>query len=156
MIAQIIDWVDERLDLSDVRRAGDSALLELPVTIVQTRQYPRAVEALRSRLSGSFYGTVALRKLFPSYLWLMPTGQNGSDLLRVLGVAREQGRPYVEMALHSSELMPGGSPKLPTADSIDRLYADLEALFDAATPGFTGCTLSEYYDRVVSGGGVVT
>jgi peptidoglycan/xylan/chitin deacetylase (PgdA/CDA1 family) len=140
------------VDLTDIRRPGDSPLLELPVTIVRTRRYARALEAVRAGVARSFYGTLVLRKLFPYYLWLMPTGRNGDDLRRVLAVARREGRPYVEMALHSSELMPGGSPKLPDPPSIDRLYADLEALFAAATDTFRGCTLSEYHDRIRGAG----
>lgn len=136
------------LDLNDVRRPGDSDLLEVPVTIVRTRTYPRPVEALRACAARSFYGTVAMLKLFPSYLWLMPTGSNGPDLHRVLDVVKRENRPYAEMALHSSELMPGGSPKLQTEQSIDRLYEDLESLFAAARATFTGCTLGEYYERV--------
>jgi len=137
------------MDLADIRRPGDSPLLELPVTIVRTRRYPRPIEALRRRLSDSFYGTVAMRRLFPHYRWLMPTGGNGAALLWVLAQATRERRPYVELAIHSSELMPGGSPKLPDAQSIDRLYADLEALFAAAmVANFEGYTLAEYHDAV--------
>lgn len=137
------------LDLENIARPGDSPLLELPVTIVRTRHYPRLLERARAGLSGSFYGTVAMRRLFPYYLWLMPTGSNGMGLLRVLEIAAAERRPYVEMAIHSSELMPGGSPKLPDAAAIERLYADMEALFAAAaTHGFAGRTLAEYHDVV--------
>jgi len=91
-----------------------------------------------------------MRRLFPSYLWLMPTGENGPALLRVLDIAKQQQRPYVEMAIHSSELMPGGSPKLQTPDQIERLYADLETLFSTAAQTFTGQTLAEHYERFAS------
>jgi hypothetical protein len=138
------------LDLADIRRPGDSPLLELPVTIIRTRAYPRPIEALRSGLSGSFYGSAIMRRLFPSYLWLMPTGENGPALLRVLDIAKQHQRPYVEMAIHSSELMPGGSPKLQSPDQIERLYADLETLFSTAAQTFTGRTLAEYHERMSS------
>ena len=140
------------LDPVDIARPGASPLLELPVTIVRTRRYPAAVERVRRAISGSFYATIAMRRLFPHYLWLMPTGTNGAALLRVLDVALAEHRPYVEMAIHSSELMPGGSPALPDAAAIDRLYADIEALFaKARTHGFVGRTLSEYHDEVKLG-----
>jgi hypothetical protein len=90
-----------------------------------------------------------MRRLFPSYLWLMPTGTNGDALLHVLSIATQQRRPYIELALHSSELMPGGSPKLMTPESIDALYRDLDRLFDAARDTFAGLTLAEYRERVV-------
>jgi hypothetical protein len=131
------------LDLSDIRRPGESSLLELPVTIVKTHEYPTPVERTRRQLSGNFFATRVMRKLFPDTAWLMPTGTNGRQLLQVLQAVRDQRRPYAMLALHSSELMPGGSPKLPDASAIDRLYADLEALFSNAK-AFVGRTLREF------------
>jgi hypothetical protein len=52
--------------------------------------------------------------------------------------------------IHSSELMPGGSPRYPTARSIEALYRCLERLFAAARRDFVGLTLSEYHDRFVA------
>jgi hypothetical protein len=47
--------------------------------------------------------------------------------------------------LHSSELMPGGSPTFPTPDSIARLNEDLAALFALAQArGCRGRTLGEF------------
>jgi hypothetical protein len=48
--------------------------------------------------------------------------------------------------LHSSELMPGGSPTFRNEASIERLYEDLEALFEAAAGRFQGATMSEFYE----------
>ncbi len=115
------------LDLNDISRPGESSLLELPMTIVRTRTYPPLLESIRHRFSGRFYPTLILRRLFPYHQWLMPNGRNGASLLRVLDAARLQSRPYIEMAIHSSELMPGGSPTFPTPESIEVLYDDLEA-----------------------------
>lgn len=131
------------LDPADIRRAGKSSLLELPVTILQTRHYPPAIERVRRGLSGSFFGTRLMRKAFPNTGWLMPTGTNGPALLRVLHTVRQERRPYAQFVIHSSELMPGGSPKLPDEPAIDFLYADIEALF-ASAHGFIGQTLSDF------------
>ena len=82
----------------------------------------------------------------PRYAWLRPDGHNGERLRDILTLAREQRRDYVEFMLHSSELMAGGSRTFPTVDSIEALYADLEALFDAAQGSWRGVTLREYRD----------
>jgi hypothetical protein len=131
------------LDLEDIRRPGDSPLLELPMTVLRTRTYPRPIEMLRKSIDDRFYPTLVLRKLFPYQRWLMPNGRNGREMVGIVAAARTQNRPYIELAIHSSELMPGGSPSFPDADSIERLYADLSALFDAAK-GFAGRTLEAY------------
>jgi hypothetical protein len=131
------------LDPCDIARAGDSPLLELPVTVIQTRRYPAPIEKVREGLAGSFLGTRVMRKAFPNAAWLMPTGSNGPQLLRVLETVRRENRPYAQFVIHSSELMPGGSPKLPDERAVDRLYEHLEALFAAATD-FVGQTVAEF------------
>ncbi len=46
--------------------------------------------------------------------------------------------------------MPGGSPRFPTERHIERMYDDLEQLFEAATNCCVGMTLTDYRDRFVS------
>jgi len=46
--------------------------------------------------------------------------------------------------IHSSELMPGGSPTFQTQESIEKLYADLEVLFSEASQHFEGITLRDF------------
>jgi hypothetical protein len=135
------------MDLQDIGRAGSSPLLEVPMTIL-----PSSAEVARSigrRLpQGSFVGRV-WNRLFPPVLWLRPNGRNLRGMLRVLERVRLEGRNYAEFMLHSSEFMPGGSPSFRTADSIERLYDDLEQLFSAAAIHFSGATLQEFHDRHV-------
>jgi hypothetical protein len=54
--------------------------------------------------------------------------------------------------LHSSELMPGGSPTFRTPEHVERLYENLESLFELAAHGFEGLTLSEYHRRFCEAG----
>jgi hypothetical protein len=58
--------------------------------------------------------------------------------------AAAAGASHVEFMLHSSELMPAGSPTFPDARSVERLYADLEMLFERASAVFSGATLAEF------------
>ncbi len=48
------------------------------------------------------------------------------------------------MMLHSSELMPGGSPTFRSADSIEVLYGDMRALFALASINCEPRTLTEF------------
>ncbi len=50
--------------------------------------------------------------------------------------------------LHSSELMPGGSPTFRTTRDVTRLYADLEEVFVQAEGAFAGATFEEFYQAV--------
>lgn len=142
------------LDPEDISLSDNSPLLEVPVTITQFR-YPRPVAILKKLLRRTRFGERVARRLFPPYAWLRPKGRDRSILLAVLSAAREERRNYVEFMLHSSELMPGGSPKFPSARSIEELYEDLEALFEAASEIFWGRTLSEYHDVFTTRGAMV-
>ena len=61
----------------------------------------------------------------------------------VLRHAVDRHWPCALMAIHSSELMPGGSPFFRTPKSIERLYRRLENLFSLAAKEFRGITLAE-------------
>ena len=134
-----------RLDVDDVSRPGPSPLVEVPVTTFGVG-HRRPVEWARRRARGHSRAELALNRLFPVARWLRPDGRNGRELPRLLDVARAEGRDYVQFVLHSSELMPGGSPRFQTARSIESLYEDMERLF-AAAGGFAGRTLSEYREH---------
>ena len=48
--------------------------------------------------------------------------------------------------LHSSELMPGGSPYFPDEVSIEKEYNTLKSLFDyLSAMSYEGITLNDYY-----------
>lgn len=134
------------VDLDDIGRPGSSPLLEVPMTIVPSRQPWRLVG--RRALDGWPLAQRAWERLAPSVHWLRPNGRNRKAVLRVLRLAEAERRSYVEFMLHSSELMPGGSPRFPGVADIERLYRDLEALFDAARGRFGGTTLFEFCARV--------
>lgn len=132
------------VDTADISRPGRSSLLEIPMSIrpcrssivMQTRRLC-GEEALLSR---------ALDRFVPRYTWFRPKRDNLSGMLDVLRWVKHQRGDYVEFMLHSSEFMPGGSPTFVTENDVERLYEDLNVLFEAATSGgFVGATLSEYY-----------
>ncbi len=127
----------ERID-----RPGDSSLLEVPVTIVKTR-FAALGDGLRWAPSPV---RRAVRRVCPPFAWLRPTGRNLRGMLAILAEARRRQWPCVELMLHSSELMPGGSPTFRTEADVEGLYDQLEILFAAAEDGFEAATLRQFYD----------
>ena len=60
-------------------------------------------------------------------------------------VQSERDEDYLELMLHSSELMPNGSPYFKDKDSIDKLYQVLEELFSyVSSVGYEGITMVDY------------
>lgn len=131
-------WLGE--DDPSVR--GSSSLLEIPMTVVNPA--PSVLQALGvSENAERSLGQRLARRFWPIQ-WLRPNGTNLDSMCAILARARRENWRHVEFMLHSSELMPGGSPGFPTPDSIAKLYDDLEALFDFASQGFFGQTLDEF------------
>jgi hypothetical protein len=130
------------LDLNNIARAGGSPLLEVPMT---TR--PSRLAALLP-WSYSLPGVrrVAYR-LAPDVHWLRPNGHNLSAMRRLVRQAVRENCCHLEFMLHSSELMPGGSPTFRTEASIEKLYDDLDVLFSDIATAFCGETLGGFAQR---------
>jgi hypothetical protein len=130
------------LDLKDIRRPGRSPILEIPTTVIfhpawlKNHYYHFKKRSVSRRL---------LNRLFRPIRWLRPRIGNLSQMLGILDLAVKEGRDYVELMLHSSELMPGGSPTFSKEKDIDRLYDDLEHLFVVSRKNFQGATLGAFY-----------
>lgn len=145
------------IDLADISRPGSSTLLEVPVTIVSTRpavinRLVRLAESLPPSLAGLRRLTHrAADRLAPTAAWLRPTRRNHQQLLSVVDRVLADGSPHAEFMLHSSELMPGGSPTFPDNRSIETLYGELEALFQSVQRRFRAATLSQFHDEIARG-----
>jgi hypothetical protein len=127
------------LDLKVLQRPGTSPLLEVPPTIRASRL---------QRLAPWAYRTRGLRRLAqavsPPVCWLRPQRGNLQEMLALVRRARGEGCSHLEFMLHSSELMPGGSPEFPDEASIEALYSDLAQLFAEIKPHWAPRTLSEF------------
>jgi hypothetical protein len=129
------------VDPSDITSPGKSSLLEVPMTIA--RDQSRAGELARA-VSRSLPRPVgrAANRLYPAVSWFRPNGRNLAAMRRLLRERRQTA--YIEFMLHSSELMPGGSPTFRTERSIELLYDQLEQLFEEARRHYHGATLGEF------------
>lgn len=139
------------LDLNDISKPASptssrQTLLELPVTI-QSRPRTGLLKAAESLGKLHSLPRRVLDRVAPTKFWLRPDGRNDRNLINVVREAIHAGHDYVEFMLHSSEFMPGCSPRFPTANHIERLYHDLETLFAEASQLCDGLTLAEYSER---------
>lgn len=130
------------IDLDDIRRPGESNLLEIPVTAMHTQ--PFLVRRIEQRLGRRSLLCHALNRFFPRLCWLAPTRDNIRPMLSVVKKCATENRPCVEFALHSSNLMPGGSPFFLHRRDVEALYEDLDRLFGQASKTFRGQTVTEF------------
>ena len=97
-----------------------SSLVEIPVSIADQR--------CTGRLS-----------------WLRPGLKNNFEMKSLLCYLKNEGLDYAEFMIHSSELMPGGSPYFPRKGQIEELYRNLDDFFAFAKhEGYIGMALSDY------------
>lgn len=134
------------LDPEDISRAGNSALLEVPMTI--HLKHPPLLNALKKG-----YDRLRGKQRNPSMNWLRPTGNNLALMQRAAEKSLQQGADYVEFMLHSSEFMPDGSPTFKNEADIERLYQDLDELFAWLHQRTQGMTLAGYYQQRVKSAG---
>ena len=127
----------------DPCQPGSGWVLEVPVTIVHHRRWHgplyRAMRCCR-------LGFVA-RRLRVEPQWLRPfPWMSGEDLLAVYRRARREGHTVLNLMLHSSELLHGGSPYFARQEDVERMLGCLGAfLKEMARRRVEGITLRELY-----------
>lgn len=78
-------------------------------------------------------------------LWLRPINAY-DDIIRLVDIVESKGDcDYLEFMIHSSELMPGGSPYFKDARAVEEMYTDMNKLFSyLSKKGYVGIGLTEY------------
>ena len=134
----------------DLSVPAAEGLLEVPMTVRTSCFYRRTPPIYAIPLLRRF-----VNRLSPALSWLCPvqptlTGPVTLHLDVMLAVARAARleRPaHLEFMLHSSELMPGGSPTFRSESDIEALYAHLEILFEEVSAWARGSTLAGFYEH---------
>ena len=85
------------------------------------------------------------RFIFGRSQWLRPDASLlQKPLTKLVDIVSKENQ-YLMFMIHSSELMPAGSPNFKTSESIELLYQIIEAIFEnAVSLGYEGKTLREY------------
>lgn len=135
------------MDPDHIDQPGDSPLLQVPMTV--EARAAGIGNRIPSALYRGRYPSAVLRRVFRQS-WLRPRGNNGDQMVELVEAAVAKTSTHVEFMIHSSELMPGGSPTSSTAEHVERLYADMERVFSAASSGCCGMTLAEFHDHHVN------
>ena len=114
-------------------------ITEVPVTVERThRMFLDCNKSWKSNVKTVLFGMAGQN------IWLRPGRDNLKDMLWLIEKNRRGDGDYLMFMLHSSELMPGGSPTFRTGEEIEALYNKLQVLFDAIQTSYQGCTLKEY------------
>lgn len=111
-------------------------VLEVPMSILKTRQIIR-LTSIKSIIKQIIRG---------KSIWLRPASSSLREMKWLIKTNPNKDN-YVEFMIHSSELMPNGSPYFKTKKDVEELFITMDALFAYATnKGYKGCTLEEFYN----------
>ena len=123
-------------------------LLEVPMTILFTgliKNEKNGFVNLFLDLLDSFFKKV-LNKIFFQQKWLRVfSGSERKDWINIYKSAELNKLPCLEFMIHSSELMPGGSPYSEDEKSVEFIYSQLEEMFKfLKQKNIKGVTLSQF------------
>jgi hypothetical protein len=117
----------------DPGRAGDSSVLEIPLTIVEQTRFPFGPRREFPRWSvpppvtDRVLRTLRLRRR----LWLRPTLESVDGMVDACAEALRAQVPVFNMMIHSSELFPNTSPYFSDQRAIDALFDRIDRTFEA-------------------------
>lgn len=114
----------------------DATIIELPVNVKIVHDFKTSnIHSIRN-----FIGET-LRFVRGNYCWLRPNGRNLEEMIKFADEIYNSELPYAMFMLHSSELMPGGSPIFKSNEDIEKLYSDIRNLFLHIENKFKGITI---------------
>lgn len=107
-------------------------------------EIPMSTFVSRKNDGGSFKHR--LKTLFKgNYKWLRPINISLKEMIDIVNHFRQSD--YIEFMIHSSELMPGGSPYFKDEEEIEELYNKLDSFFSyLAKKGYIGVSLKDFYE----------
>lgn len=115
-----------------------NGILEVPTTIRSTRN-PSVVtfHTLRGMVKQLLYG---------KSIWLRPATSTLDEMKWLCrSISKEESTDYVMFMMHSSEMMPGGSPYFTNETGIEKMYKTIGEIYKyAKSLGYEGITLKEY------------
>ena len=121
-----------------------TSLIEIPVNIIKDHRIKKSENKNIKHILGNYYR--AIRGY--GQIWLRPNGKNLTDMLYLADRVSKSNDGYLMFMLHSSELMPGGSWVFNNREKIEKLYSDLETLFEYISRNYTGMTIGNYADLI--------
>lgn len=100
---------------------------------------------IRRSLQGKTFFRKAVNLLRGEERWLRPALQTSEEMLALANDALVNGAQYLMFMIHSSELMPKGSPYCSTEDDVKDYLDRLDSVLNNLSLFGRGYTLKEYY-----------
>ncbi|MBR3099245.1 MAG: hypothetical protein IKH18_06710 [Clostridia bacterium] len=113
-------------------------LIEVPMTTKLIHRFSGT--SLKNKIGNMIKG---------KQFWLRPAVHEFEDMTFLIRQIETDQTPYLEFMIHSSELMPGGSPYGKDQDSVERIYDRITQLFRYVSRDYVGISLQDYYSEII-------
>lgn len=135
------------MDLENIHKSTKTDFLEIPMTIIRLPVI-HTTNLMVHKILWKLNLKVLANKVIPTQktIWFRSSNSSLNQLLEILDFEIQQNSDYIEYMLHSSEFMPGGSPYFSSTYEIDKMFDELEIVFQTASKHFKGSTLKEFYE----------
>ena len=120
-------------------------LLEIPMTVRPNHRLKKTNSRNPMRLLRNCYRAVKGH----GTIWVRPNGNNLDEMKYLAQKVAKEKSDYLMFMLHTSEMMPNGSPIFRTEEDIEKLYADLEAFFSYVNKFYVGDTIGNYARKMI-------
>lgn len=113
-------------------------VIEIPMTTRLVKW--NAEGTLKHRIKSLLLGDI---------MWLRPFKLSKTYLKTITDTVNKEGTEYMEFMIHSSELMPGGSPFVRNIEEVEQLYGIMDWFFKYISDlGFVGSGLTKYAEKI--------
>lgn len=119
---------------------SNTNILEIPLSTCKDHRYTFNYHKRIKKNVRNMYRAIKGMGLY----WLRPNGKNLDEMLYVVDSISKSDIDYLMFMMHSSEMMPGGSPTFDTEEKIEKAYSDIEIVFSKVSEKYEGITLSDY------------
>ena len=120
----------------------NNELMEVPLTIKRIHNFRNNKKGLIKFLKE------IIHYILGRYQWVRPDKTFDKESIKNVIKKCDEKNEYIMFMIHSSELMPNGSPNFKTEEDIEKLYEIIECIFKYAKDlGYIGITLKEFYER---------
>ena len=75
---------------------------------------------------------------------MRPNGYNLNDMLWIADYIAKSDQGYLKFMIHSSELSAHCNPRFITEEQINKLYSDIEKVFDKVSEKYQDETIGDY------------
>ena len=108
-------------------------IIEVPLTSAKFRTFYGS--NMKQRIKNIAFGVSGV---------LRPAAASLEIMKRTALHVEKSGNNYLEFMIHSSELMPGGSPYFKNEEEIEQMYRTMEDFFIWVSAKYTGISLADY------------